>query len=368
MPFPARTDTMSLWFLDKNEQKSDFQLVQKTLRRIVLLFYLRQWSLKRTKILPQTKRILWIHSSSHIGDSLMRLSSVSLLCNFDVDLYAGESATTLFSSSELFRQVFKVGQDETLILKEHYDLIILDDLKSESIKRKKKLFPKTHFVTIHEFFDYCRDDFNFIFFSWHRMAYLLRDIQPYHDIESQAKLTISIPAGVRRCVEQLPINNTSIAVAVGGEDSRRTYQAWEKVVQKLHKHNSNRKIVLVGSRNGLTMRDRIITEIPSQNIIDCVGKYSLLETAAIIKECCLLICADGGLLHISNAVGTQSVCLFAGVKPEFRETHKKMSYTLYNENNVNYINSHEITKLAAAITVAATATATTTAAATTTTT
>src|SRR3990167_10385864 len=337
MPFVARTETMKSWFLDRSEQKSDFKLFRKTLRRIILLLFLRQWRLRQEKITPYVKRILWLHTANHIGDSLMRLSVATLLSNFEVDLCANTSVTNLFLSGKLFKQVFNFDQDEKLILKQQYDLIVLDDLKSGSIKRKKKLFSKIPFVTIHEFFDYCRDDFNFIFFSWHRMAYLLRDIKFYEDIESQAKLTIDIPAEVSQTINKLPIESNTIAVAVGGKEKDRTYQAWPVVIKGLLKHDPNRKIILLGSDNGLKIRD---------SIIDCVAQYSLLETAAIIKKCCMLICADGGLLHIANAAGTPSISLFAAVKPELRFTRNIISHALYTQNDVNHIDPDEIIKLA----------------------
>lgn len=342
MPFAARTQAMKSWFLDKSKQKSNFHLFQKTLRRLILLYFSGQWRLRRDKIDKNVKTILWIHTADHTGDSLMRLSSAQLINDFNVDLYVHPCASNLFLSGELFRQVFTIGKDKVQVLKNQYDLIIIDDFKSGPIKLKKSLFPKTPYIAFHEFFDYCRDDFNFIYFAWHRMAYLLRGIKNCGDVETKACLTMSIANEAKDTANHLPIKENAIAIVVGGKEAYRDYQAWSEVIKKLIEANPEQQVVLVGSDNGCKSRDAVLRQVNAENIIDCVAQYSLMETAAIISKCRLMVCADGGLLHIANAVGVPAFVLFAAVKPEFRCTQAMEKFATYTETNVNDISPDQL--------------------------
>lgn len=55
-----------------------------------------------------------------------------------------------------------------------------------------------------------------------------------------------------------------------------------------------------------------------EGALDCVGRFTLEETAACIQACDLLIGVDSALLHIAGAVGTPSVGLFGPVNPALR--------------------------------------------------
>jgi len=47
--------------------------------------------------------------------------------------------------------------------------------------------------------------------------------------------------------------------------------------------------------------------------IDCLDQFSILETAAILSQCQLLIGIDSGLLHLAGAAGTKTVGIFGAV-------------------------------------------------------
>jgi ADP-heptose:LPS heptosyltransferase len=58
------------------------------------------------------------------------------------------------------------------------------------------------------------------------------------------------------------------------------------------------------------------TRIPGA--LDCVGKFSLEETAACMQACELFVGVDSGPLHMAGAVGTPCVGLFGAVDPALR--------------------------------------------------
>jgi heptosyltransferase-2 len=43
---------------------------------------------------------------------------------------------------------------------------------------------------------------------------------------------------------------------------------------------------------------------------DLTGKTTLMEAAAVLRRCRLLITADSGLMHLAVAVGTKTISLF----------------------------------------------------------
>jgi ADP-heptose:LPS heptosyltransferase len=46
-------------------------------------------------------------------------------------------------------------------------------------------------------------------------------------------------------------------------------------------------------------------------VVNLVGKFSLLETSALLKECYLFIGLDSGVTHVAAASGVPVICLFS---------------------------------------------------------
>jgi lipopolysaccharide heptosyltransferase II len=63
--------------------------------------------------------------------------------------------------------------------------------------------------------------------------------------------------------------------------------------------NDNYNIVLIGSKDEKEICNQIGEH---KNLINLSGELSLLESAAIIDKCDLMICNDSGALHIANAM------------------------------------------------------------------
>jgi heptosyltransferase-2 len=62
--------------------------------------------------------------------------------------------------------------------------------------------------------------------------------------------------------------------------------------------------------------DRIEQKL-NTNLVNLAGKTSLLEAAAIIKECDLMVCNDSGTMHIANAVQTDVFAFFGPTVERF---------------------------------------------------
>ncbi len=54
----------------------------------------------------------------------------------------------------------------------------------------------------------------------------------------------------------------------------------------------------------------VLEAIPQDKRLDLVGKLSLLEIAACLKQACVFVGNDSGLMHMAAAVGTPTIGLF----------------------------------------------------------
>ncbi|MBN1558832.1 lipopolysaccharide heptosyltransferase II [candidate division KSB1 bacterium] len=101
-----------------------------------------------------------------------------------------------------------------------------------------------------------------------------------------------------------------IAVAPGSvwPTKRWPEQRFTALVQKLVQHDIG--IVLIGSRQERDLCDAILQQAGSDKIINLAGQTRLLEAAAVIQCCDLLICNDSGAMHFANAVRTDVYAFF----------------------------------------------------------
>jgi len=77
-------------------------------------------------------------------------------------------------------------------------------------------------------------------------------------------------------------------------------------------------IVIVGGRVDLKEARRFEETVGRDNVLNFVGRTSLMETAAVISELDLFVTGDTGLMHIAYGVGTPTVSLFgAGIQEKW---------------------------------------------------
>jgi lipopolysaccharide heptosyltransferase II len=115
--------------------------------------------------------------------------------------------------------------------------------------------------------------------------------------------------------------DTVVGIAMGGGASwgkDALYKQWPakkfgELADRLIR-DSNTCIVLLGSSDEKPLAD-IVGKMGNDNkrMIDLTGKLSLEELAAIMKELKLLICNDGGPLHMAIALGISTISIFGPV-------------------------------------------------------
>ena len=74
-------------------------------------------------------------------------------------------------------------------------------------------------------------------------------------------------------------------------------------------------VVLLGDRSQTALAERLIREIAHPEMIDLVGKTSLLELTAILKVARVAVGPDSGPGHLAGAVKTPYVSLFGPTDP-----------------------------------------------------
>ena len=309
----------------------------KFLRRYLFLLLLRQKNLEIFEILAEHKKILWINvSAPSLGDSLMDLSSRTILKNKTLDLFTDTKNSTLYQNDEFFNNIYTTLNDLTIT---SYDLIILDSFSSRTIKIKAKVAPRTLFVGMFGFFN--GPEVNRILFSFHQMNSLLNYSMTEKEITAKAQNSLTISNKDQKIVKSI-IPDKFIAISLGGEWEYKSYQKWKEVLSELFFDNSSLNVVFVGSINATALSRDMLKHFPDNQILNFTSRLSFNQTAEVIRHSEVFLCCDGGLMHAAAALNATIVSLFARLTPEMLVTKKTHVFSLYDKENVNNISSSAV--------------------------
>jgi hypothetical protein len=104
---------------------------------------------------------------------------------------------------------------------------------------------------------------------------------------------------------------------------------WEGLVRKI---NDTLKVVIIQiGRDVDSWSGKISHTVRVPNCIDWVGKFTLLETAALLEQSSLFIGCDSGPLHIATTVGTRTIGLFGPTDGKCF-THPRAKTTILTSN------------------------------------
>ncbi len=310
----------------------------KFIKRYMYLTIKRQIALEVRQILPKHRNILWINiSAPSLGDSLMDLSSRVLLKGKEVDLFTDKKNASLYQDDLVFSRIFTRKAEVT---QHKYDLVIVDSFSTRSIDIKTNILPLNPFVGMFGYYN--GPEVNRVLFSFHRMNQLLGYVKSETEINKVARPSMAIEINDLPSVEGLNLPASYIAIALGGRWAYRTYNKWGEVIDKLAKKNNKLNLVFVGSDNAKESAKALTEAFPSDNIFNCVAKFTFNQTAQIIKGANILLCCDGGLMHSANAINTPIVPLFARLTPIMQLTESIQAFPLFDANDVNNIPVEDI--------------------------
>lgn len=115
------------------------------------------------------------------------------------------------------------------------------------------------------------------------------------------------------------LNNSSgivIGIAPGAKHATKqwTSEGFSAVIN-FFINNKKAKVMIFGSKQDQFVVDRFSVEQP-QLILNTCGKLSLLETAALMSRCDLLLTNDSGLMHLASAIKKKVVAIFGSTTEE----------------------------------------------------
>lgn len=127
-----------------------------------------------------------------------------------------------------------------------------------------------------------------------------------------------------------------IGICAGFDDSENIrwriknwgYENYALLMAELIRKYEDYKIIIIGTGHD----NKMIEYFPKygkgcKNIIDCVDKYLIQESAYIVSKCSAIICNDTGISHVASAVGTPSFVIF-GPTDQVKNTPQRDSVVI----------------------------------------
>ena len=77
------------------------------------------------------------------------------------------------------------------------------------------------------------------------------------------------------------------------------------------------KIVLIGGREDEALCNRIAVESKAVEVYVTAGKFTLLQSAELLRRCKVLVSNDSAPMHLAVAMRTPVIALFGATVPSF---------------------------------------------------
>lgn len=326
---------------------SRLKLAKKFLHRYLSLAVSGQ--LKREiRRIETGMRVLWIYvGKSNFGDAIMDLSGRALLrnSNITVELLTLPKLQPVFCEDDVFRKVYSSVEQ---IEDRQYDAIVLNEFNYQSIELKTQHFAKLPFACLFQYF--YGPDRNQTLFSFAAVNDVFQRGLDDNELIEAAKPYLSVDETTRLAADRsLSGAAPDLALAVGGLDARRTYDAWLDVLQWLDRTACGEtplRVALLGSDNGLQVANEIAKHAFERlEIHSLVAELSLLEAREVIARSRLFAGCDGGLMHVAHTTDTPSVTLFAHLEPpHLRLTRGCRSLAIHSHGAVSGIAPEEVAR------------------------
>ena len=124
---------------------------------------------------------------------------------------------------------------------------------------------------------------------------------------------------------------TFIAYAIGGQHFTKKLPV-TRIIELCSKINS--KIILLGGKEDEAVGD-IVKEALGDKIFNACGKYSLNQSASILKQAEYVISHDTGLMHIAAALKKKVVSIWGNTVPEFGMYPYQTPYRIIENKNLS---------------------------------
>jgi heptosyltransferase-2 len=335
-PIQSKIDTNNEDYLKKVGLK---KLCWRALKRLIPLKLSGQKKLLLPKLdLTKHKRCLWLYyDAPQIGDALMDLAPRSLLNDLGVkiDLFTHEHIAKLFIGDQLFN---RVESDPSKIDCQQYDFVIVTNFTWRALRHKQTYAKKLPWVSI--FAEFTGPEVNRSLLSTLRLAELTNTKLSQDAINRHSSQKLILSDSNVQSIK----NKDYMVLAIGGVDMKRTYRGWNELLYEIEKKLKLKKVLLVGSQNGLDDAVQIMAQSHKLNIQNFVNETSLKECLSIMQKAKAIIAADGGLMHLAVSSEAPLISLFHNeIKPLWRLPQRYLPFAISSSSEfVNDINVKEI--------------------------
>lgn len=111
-----------------------------------------------------------------------------------------------------------------------------------------------------------------------------------------------------------------VAIAPGGGESwgkDAFYKHWPyenyRELIRLIIQNLNSRIIIFGSSSEVEICKKVTKDFHPQKVINTAGKLTLSQFMALLAKCRVLICNDGGPIHVAVGLGVRTISIFGPV-------------------------------------------------------
>ena len=253
--------------------------------------------------------MLWVYSWTTVGDAIMDLAPRTLVPSaIDIDLLIAPALAPLFANDRRLRTV----RSDPHALRDDIDFVLLDSLRSTSLRLKAANFPELPFASMRghnagERFD--------------RAAFADRRIRQLFGLPSGdvTEPTLDLGDSEGAVVED---DRFRVAVSLGARVARKRYAFWNEVLRQLvaewPKDVLAPEFRLIG--HGSSARkdlQKIDPDLVARHGLVQVDSGDLRKAALDVAGCDAFLGVDGGLMHVAVATGVPGLALFAHIEPAY---------------------------------------------------
>jgi len=143
-----------------------------------------------------------------------------------------------------------------------------------------------------------------------------RAVKPLGVINDGRGLDYFIPPGEEVDPGSLPdsFRNGYIAFVIGGKHNTKIVPE-EKVVEICKQ--LRRPVILMGGKEDAARGERILGYSSNSRVMNACGKYTISQSASLVRQSECVITNDTGLMHISAAFNKPTISVWGNTIPEF---------------------------------------------------
>ncbi len=285
------------------------QAVRKALARDAMLVLTGQAHRHVDRAPRGVRRMLWVYTWTTVGDAILDLAPRTLIpASSEVDLLIAPALAPLFARDPRFRAV----HTEAAACANDYDFILLDSIRTASLRMKRSRFRRLPFTTMRG--HHAGERFDRAAFADRRLRQLFG--LPTGPVEAPR---IEVGGDVERGRGGDPF---VVGLALGARLKRKIYPHWPEVVDAIGEQwpagLPAPEFRLLGQGRPAREQQAELLALPAgARCVSRVDVGTLDATARELAACDAFLGVDGGLMHVAIGVGTPGLALFTRVDPAY---------------------------------------------------